>query len=57
MSVRLANSNLCHLDDWVLFKFDASSATVPALGHLKEIIVFPGPTTTSRSSPLILLSY
>ena len=51
VSVRLANSDLCHLDDWVLFKFDASSTTVPALGHLKEIIVFPGPTTTSTEQP------
>ena len=45
--MRLTNGDLCHVDDWVLFKSDASGAAVPALGHIKEIIAFLNPATAN----------
>ena len=36
--MRLTNSDLCRVDDSVLFKFNASSTAAPALGRVKEIV-------------------
>jgi hypothetical protein len=46
-SVGLTNGDLCRVDDWVLFKSDASGGAVPALGRVREIVIPPGLATSS----------
>ncbi|KAF8259509.1 hypothetical protein EI94DRAFT_1707051 [Lactarius quietus] len=47
ISITLVNGDLCRLDSWVLFKSEESGARVPALGHIKEIVVHVVPATTA----------
>lgn len=44
--MKLRNGDTCRIHDWVLFKLDASSEAVPALGRICEIVILPGPVRT-----------
>ena len=58
--MRLTNSDLCRVDDSVLFKSNASSTAAPALGRVKEIVAPLGPATINTEQPtriLVLLQH
>jgi hypothetical protein len=46
VSICLMNNDTCRVNNWVLFKSDASSAVVPGLGRVKEIVVLTASATT-----------
>ena len=52
LSIGLINGDTCRIDDWVLFKSDASGAVTPELGHVKEIVILtdmcPAGTSTGQ---------
>ena len=49
--MRLTNGDLCRVDDWVIFKSNASSTAALALGRIKEIVAPLGPATTNTEQP------
>ena len=53
--MRLTNSDLCRVDDSVLFKSNASSTAAPALGHVKEIVAPLGPATINTEQPMCIV--
>ena len=60
VSMQLTNCDLCHVDDSVLFKSNASSTAAPALGRVKEIVAPLGPATINTEQPtriLVLLQH
>ena len=45
ISIGLINDDTCRINDWVLFKSNASA--VPGLGRVKEIVVLTDPAATT----------
>lgn len=59
LSIGLINGDTCHIDNWVLFKSDASSAVTLELGHIKEIVILtdicPAGTSTGQLTRMAAL--
>ena len=59
LSIGLINGDTCRIDDWVLFKSDASSVVTPELGRVKEIVILtdmcPAGTSTGQLTRMAAL--